>query len=230
MAVVNGPLHSEQASGALGGLCYSDDQWGHTCRSNIYPNNVRSPASSQQRGFVQQFCAFQFGNISPQNYEEWVVFSENFMWKNRLGADIKLTPQQWYMRYCIPARLYFNTTIVTNPPLVRLRFTPNFELEWTVNGILLSFDQNPNSDQAIVVWQHRNLLATQIKYKILQRSHVIKFPQVSPVLITGAVSAFNDPPGFPFLTNNTFTNIKIGTYTVNGVPSPELRYRIHVLN
>jgi hypothetical protein len=230
MAVVNGPLHSSQASGAIGGLSYSEDGYGHTCKSNIYPNDPRSTESSQERAFVQQYCAFQFGNISQQNYDEWVEFSERNVWKNRLGGVIKLTPQQWFMRSCIPARLYFGESAVTNPPEPSIRFTPNFAAAWTVNGIELSFDENPSADQVIVVWQVRNLLATQVKNKILKRSHVITYPSTSPVLITGAVSAFNDPPGFPFLLNNTFCNIKIRTYSINGLPSPELRYRIHVIN
>jgi len=230
MAVVNGPLHSGQASGALGGLSYSEDQYGHTCKSNIYPNDPRSTAASQERALVNQFCAFQFANLSLLDFAKWINYSETHEWKNRLGQSTKLNPQQWYMKFCIPAKLYFGIDGVIDPPQNEERFLPIINLEWTVNGVLMSFDQNPTDEQCIVVWQTRNLLATQVQARVHKRSQVITSPTTSPVLITGGIGDLEDPPGFPYLTDNTFINIKIVTYTLTGLPSPELRFRINVVS
>lgn len=230
MACVDGPLFSGQASGPVGGIEYNKNRSGAFAKGNISPNDVRSPNGSQYRAQAQQFCAFQFANIDPNTLSLWEEFAEQNEWKNRFGQKMKLTAQQWYVRSCIPARLYFGISSVITPPTIGSHFKPNFEIEWTVNGIQLSFDINPTSSQCIVVWQHRNLLATQVRHNTLQRSHVIKYPQISPVLITGAITAFNDPPSFPFLINNTFTNVKVRTYTIFGLAMPELRFRVHTVN
>jgi hypothetical protein len=228
MAVVKGSLHSGQATGAVGGLSYSADQYGQNVKGNISPNDPRSEVSSDQQYQVLTYCSYQFHNLSLPTFAKWINYSETHMWRNSLGQTIKLSPGNWYKMFCIPARLYFDHEGELNPPIDGQKFIPAISCQWTSSGIQLTFDADPSSNQAIVVWQHRNLRATQVRYNTLQRSHIIKYPSTSPFLVSGAILAQNDPPGFPVLLDNTYTNLKIRCYTVEGVASPILTFRIHV--
>lgn len=228
MASVKGAIHSDQAAGSIGGISFSDDQYGSTAKANVNPVDPKSTTGSQQRNQANAYCSFHFQNLSVQTYQLWKDYSENFFWKNKLGNTVKLSPLGWYLKHCIPARLYFNHEADLDPYLTRDIFSPNFSCYWQSSGITLEWDSVLPANQAIVVWQKRNLRATQVQYSFMKRSHIIKYPATSPYLLSGPLVTANDPIGFPVLLGNTFTNLRVQCYNNFGQSMPELRFRIHV--
>lgn len=227
MALSESPALSGRATGSVGELTYSEDEYGTTTRSRISPNFNRSDSATNFRNRAFQNCSFQYQNLSAASLEFWEAYSENHVWYNKLGQQIRLHPRQWYMKFCLTHQLYFFSTSDFTPPPYFSRYIPTVTCEWSSSGAVLSWDTAIPTFWAIVVWQLRNLRTTQVRTKQVKRSHVFLYPTTSPQFISGSLLESNNPPGFPAILSNTWINIRVKIVDVFGWSPPIYTFRIN---
>ena len=103
--------------GSIGGTVFSRNRFGNYIRARITPVNPQSSRQSVVRSAVQ-FLAQRWSNTLTQLQRDgWEVYADNIVRVNKLGAQIKLTGFNHYIRSNVGRSQAF-ATIIDVPPVI----------------------------------------------------------------------------------------------------------------
>lgn len=92
----------QQRSGSVGGSVYSHNRYGAYIRARSVPVNPNTARQVAVRNALRDL-AIAWDNILTQAQRDaWAVYAANVSWKNKLGADVRLTALAQYIRSNAP--------------------------------------------------------------------------------------------------------------------------------
>jgi len=91
-----------QASGSVGGLCYSHNRGGMYTRSRAIPTNPGSPQQVAIRGFVATLTSLWNNVLTPTQRTAWDTYAEAVPLLNALGEPINVGGLAMYVRSNVP--------------------------------------------------------------------------------------------------------------------------------
>jgi hypothetical protein len=86
------------ASGSIGGTTFSHNRGGLYTRARRVPVNPRTAPQEAMRNILASLQA-AYPLLTSTQRSEWAVFAANVTVPNRLGMPIKLTAQQWFVKF-----------------------------------------------------------------------------------------------------------------------------------
>lgn len=229
MAIVNGPAHSEEATGSVAGVSYSYEGSSTNARARVTPNNVRSPSQGEYRRRVFNRASFEYSNLSIPIFETWLLDSETRIIQNKLGKPYQARPRIIFMKRVLSQLLGENPNVVVGKAGHSASYLPDLELIWTGSGAQLSWSEPITGSGLIFVKQWRNLLLTQHRWQKFIISHIFTSDYSSPQLLTPALGGGSGPGNLPPLTAGTFQVFIVQCFDSNAFGSPKRTFRIQSL-
>ncbi len=104
------------ARGSIGGQVFSRNRSGNYIRARITPVNPRSPRQNVIRAVIQTLANAWSAVLTQAQRDAWEVYAANIVRQNKLGAQIKLTGFNHYVRSNAP-RLQSGDPRVDDGPL-----------------------------------------------------------------------------------------------------------------
>ncbi len=110
------------ARGSIGGQTASRNRFGNFLRARITPVNPRSSRQNVIRAVIQSLSQRWSNTLTQLQRDGWEVYADAITRQNKLGAQIKLTGFNHYIRSNSPllqnAETIFDTppTVLTLPP------------------------------------------------------------------------------------------------------------------
>lgn len=151
MAKVKGPLHSMQASGTVGSLIYSRNQYGAYTRDYVVPSD---PATTEQQEWRDNMGTLvsRWNNdalTTPSERDSWEAFAREHPLPDRLGQSRCLNARDWYIR-CNIFRLRAGYNPFGGPPLTpECSYVPALTLSQETDGIYLNTSIAPTTDNIL---------------------------------------------------------------------------------
>lgn len=108
--------------GAIGGQVFSKNRFGNYIRARITPVNPQSTRQNVVRAIIQLLAQAWSNVLSQLQRDGWEVYADNIVRTNALGAQIKITGFNHYIRSNAPILQALDTrvddapTILTLPP------------------------------------------------------------------------------------------------------------------
>ena len=131
------------ARGSIGGQVHSKNRFGNYIRARITPVNPRSSRQNTIRAVIQSL-AQQWSNIlTSAQRAAWEVYADAIVRQNALGAQIKLTGFNHFIRSNSPRMQLADSVIVIGPTTLTLPpGDPTFacEVDETNQQIAVTFD------------------------------------------------------------------------------------------
>ncbi len=103
------------ARGSIGGQVFSKNRNGNYIRARTTPVNPRSTRQNKIRSVVQFLAPYWSGTLTQLQRDAWEVYAAAITRANKLGAQIKLTGYNMFIRTNTPL-LQSNKTIVPAAP------------------------------------------------------------------------------------------------------------------
>jgi len=132
MAIVKGPLHSEQASGNMGSLCYS--RWrGRAVVRSAYTGTDPNTADQQEQRAILSACSTRWGStLSSDQRRAWEELARSITFPDRFGEMRNPSGFQLFMRRNIIRQIHFTTYIDTPDEGGETFFAEILELEYQI--------------------------------------------------------------------------------------------------
>src|SRR3990167_11186522 len=153
MVKVRSPLFSIEASGSLGALNYSYNQYGPYVRDR--PTIPPSSSAEQLLWRAAMNDLFTIwknpAQITPARMNAWINFSHTWTAKDRFGRQTRLSPFQWFYRLgCFRDRAGMTPHLF--PPLnPGCDYLPTVTFQKNFGGIDVQIDPFPSGDQLVYV-------------------------------------------------------------------------------
>lgn len=106
-----------EASGSIAGMTFSHNKGGMYVRTRATPINPASPAQQAVRDSVKVLTQNWLNVLTDAERESWETYAANVPVLNKLGASIKLTGMQMYLRNSAEM-LRSGTAPVTQAPAI----------------------------------------------------------------------------------------------------------------
>ncbi len=103
------------ARGSIGGQVFSRNRSGNYIRARITPVNPRSARQNVIRAVVQFLAAAWSTVLTQTQRDAWEVYADNIVRQNKLGAQIKLTGFNHYIRSNAPRLQSANPRVDAGP-------------------------------------------------------------------------------------------------------------------
>lgn len=114
MAKVNGPLHSTEARGAVGGLVYNTWRGISTVKSRSGPSNQYTARRSAVRAAAAQATA-AWKSLSPGVRQQWKEYADQHPELDWTGNPRRITGFNWFTR-CNVRLIDMRRPMITSPP------------------------------------------------------------------------------------------------------------------
>ena len=86
------------ARGSIGGQVFSKNRFGNYLRARITPVNPKSDRQNVIRAAIQDLSQRWSSTLTPLQRSQWAVYAAAIVRQNKLGAQIKLTGFNQYIR------------------------------------------------------------------------------------------------------------------------------------
>lgn len=106
-----------QASGSVGGMTASRNRGGMYLRSRAIPTNPNTGQQQAVRSLMASLMVVWQSVLTPTQRAAWELYATNTPFLNRVGAAIKLSGLNCYVRTNIP-RLQATATRIDNAPTI----------------------------------------------------------------------------------------------------------------
>lgn len=91
-------LEFGEIRGSLGGKVYSRNRFGQYVRNRAVPVNPQSARQTEIRSIFANLSLRWRQELNQTQRDQWDVYGDNVLVKNKLGLDIKLTGYNHYLR------------------------------------------------------------------------------------------------------------------------------------
>lgn len=226
MAVVDGPLFSNQATGSMGPLTYCYANGGNSVRARVSPNNVRSTYQGEYRRNGLLRVAFEWSNETQLRRNQWYELAVRTRRTNRLGKSIRSNGRNEFMSISIPVQYYAGGGQPAAASPLGPTYYPEIACTWTGSGLSLSWDSSIPTNGLIVVRQWRNLTVVQNRWQKFVTSHVFDSSYSSPQLISPAASDGDGPRYLPAVVASSYFIVEVVVIAPNARRMPPLRFRV----
>lgn len=105
-----------QVSGSVGGMTGARNRSGMYFRARSMPVNPQTSFQTAIRNAFTQ-CVTAWGDLTPDQRENWQVYAANVPWTNTLGDSIRLTGNQMFTSCNTPILQIGNPIILDAPTL-----------------------------------------------------------------------------------------------------------------
>lgn len=116
MAIFTSVVYSE-IRGSINGITYSRNRFGQYARSRAVPVNPQSARQTEIRSIFSNLALRWREALNQTQRDQWDVYGDNVLVKNKLGLDIKLTGYNHYIRSNCINQLN-NLSIVDDGPAI----------------------------------------------------------------------------------------------------------------
>lgn len=192
--LVQSPIFNKM-SGKMGGLVGARNAGGMYVRTNSMPVNPNTPEQQLVRSYLASLVSRWTSVLSKAQREAWSTYGQNVSKKNRIGATINVSGQNWFIG-SNSLRLRAGLSIVDDAPteFSMATFTPpTVSLAKTNGDITVAFT---NSD----VWAGE-VGGALLLFASRPLSQSRNFPATS-FMYVGKIAGAVSPPTSP----STFTN------------------------
>lgn len=129
--------------GSIGGQVFSRNRFGNYIRSRITPVNPQSSRQNKIRNVIQSLAQYWSNTLTQAERDEWEVYAAAIVRVNKLGAQIKLTGFNHFIR-SNSIRSQLDESIIESGPVV-LTLPPSdpifeCEVDETNQEISVTFD------------------------------------------------------------------------------------------
>jgi len=131
------------ARGSIGGQTASRNRFGNYIRARITPVNPQSSRQNLVRASISALAAQWSGTLTQLQRDAWEVYADSITRQNKLGAQIKLTGFNHFVRSNAPRLQNVDSVIVAGPTTLTLPGAdPVFacEVDETGQEISVTFD------------------------------------------------------------------------------------------
>ena len=108
------------ARGSIGGQTASRNRFGNYLRARITPVNPRSSRQNVIRAVIQSLAQQWSNTLSQFQRDAWEVYADAITRQNKLGAQIKLTGFNHFIRSNAPRLQSADTVILDGPVILTL--------------------------------------------------------------------------------------------------------------
>jgi len=106
--------------GSIGGQVHSHNRNGNYVRARTTPVNPRSTRQNLVRSIVQYLAQFWSGTLTQAHRDAWEVYAAAITRQNKLGAQIKLTGFNHFLRSNCPRQQNVDAIISAGPVILTL--------------------------------------------------------------------------------------------------------------
>lgn len=208
MAIVQGPLHSDLASGTIGSITFANSSYGTIARVRNLRVDQHSQRQTELRRFVFENETYEYMNRDITTLDRWDDFASRNYFTNCFGQKLKLNGRFWHGLYAFRAR-YYGTYFDYwyPPPSSQCNFWPDSYCVWEGGLIKIYCDGDLPLYRHLIVMQKRNLKTSALKPQKGRVCYIFHGPQSSPLICSGTLTVPDEPPGWPALIGNQWTHV-----------------------
>lgn len=108
------------ARGSIGGNTASRNRFGPYWRARVVPVNPNSPRQQAVRNAMIALTGRWSSTLTAAQRAQWDAYAEAIAWKNKLGATVKLTGFNMYIRSNMAIDAATGTTVDAGPAILSL--------------------------------------------------------------------------------------------------------------